>query len=127
MKTIREYCTLKPLTINASESIEKAKKLMDSKGIRHLPVIDAGKTIGVVSDRDIEIALTLMQSEHLALNVGEICAVEPFSAKPGDSLAQVCGKLSELKVGSALIVDNGILLGIFTYTDAYRALAEFSK
>ena len=56
--TLERYMTRHPHTIRIDEKLDTARKLMTSLGVRHLPVLEAGKLVGVVSDRDLKSAST---------------------------------------------------------------------
>jgi CBS domain-containing protein len=54
---IKSIMTPSPLTADKETSVEEAQKLMMEKSIRHLPVVDNNKAVGILSDRDIALAL----------------------------------------------------------------------
>lgn len=50
---VREWMTEKPVTVPEATSIERAASIMVTNGFRHLPITDAGRTIGIISLRDL--------------------------------------------------------------------------
>ena len=124
LDTVKKYMTAAPRTIGYDQTLEQASEYMRKLHVRHLPVLKAGKLIGVVSDRDINLVLTFAEEEALSLPVEEALTPDPFFTSTDAPLREVAAKMAEKKYGCALIVDGGSLVGIFTEVDAYRALAE---
>ena len=99
---------------------------MKEKGVRHLPVTRDGSPVSLLSDRDIHLAVAANKDLTAAetLSVGDVCTLKTYMVEPGVSLAEVAGYMAERQIGSALVVENGTLAGIFTATDACRQLAR---
>lgn len=113
-----------PHSIGSDQALKTAAELMDKFRIRHLPVLEAAKVTGIITDRDIKLALSLRDMDpHKAL-VGDVAKEEVFVAKPDSKLDEVVAHMAERKLGSAVVMDNGKLVGIFTVVDALRALSE---
>lgn len=128
MKTIpqiQKYMTTTPVAINAESTVDEAMKVMQKHEIRHLPVVIVdGKRYGIISDRDIKYAMSLAGFDSRTTKVKDICEEVPYVTSPKALISDVSSELAEKKVGSALIIDNGHLVGIFTTTDACRALSD---
>lgn len=113
-----------PYTINSSSSIDEALEMMGVRGIRHLPVVENGDLLGVLSERDIAVAKNVCDTSGYCPLVGDICQKEPLVADGDASVGEVAAEMAEEKADVALISDaEGNFLGIFTNTDAYRVLA----
>lgn len=127
MKTIpqiRKYMTYLPKTITHDQTIVQAKDLMKKLHIRHLPVMKQGKLIGILTDRDINLVSQFIAIHPERTRVEDACTPEPYSTSPDTFLTDVVTYMAEHKLGSALIVENEKLVGIFTELDAYRAIAD---
>jgi acetoin utilization protein AcuB len=100
---------------------------MKEHGIRHLPVLQRGELIGVISDRDIKTAVGGLMGEtpHTML-MRDICRTNPYTASPDTPLEEVAAEMEKHRYGSVLIVENRQLKGIFTTMDACRALTELA-
>lgn len=122
--TLERYMTRHPHSIRVDETIETARKLMTSLNVRHLPVLEAGKLVGVVSDRDLGNAATTRDGQADGLRVSDVFIEEPFSIDVDTSLFVVAAAMAEKKIGSAIVLEDGKLAGIFTAVDACRALAD---
>ena len=120
--TIARYMTRQPWTIGSRASVFDATLRMREHGIRHLPVVDDGRVVGIVSDRDI----TWVQSTYRdpATKVHEAMTERPYVVGRDALLADVARHMSAHKYGSAVVASDGTVEGIFTAVDACRALAE---
>jgi len=116
--------TFLPKTISHDQTIAQAKDFMKKLHIRHLPVLKSGKLIGVLTDRDISLVLQFVSSHPEKTKVEDACTFEPYFTSPTATLTEVVTHMAEHKIGSALIVDNEKLVGIFTEVDAFRAIAD---
>ena len=124
MPKIEKHMTPMPHTINPNMPIQMAMQIMRENRIRHLPVQNSGKLVGVLTDRDIKLASSFQGSGELS--VGDVMTPDPYSATPQTSLDQVVFKMAEHKYGCAVIQqENGKVVGIFTATDGLRVLGEF--
>lgn len=121
---IQKFMTCQPHAVEAGEAVENAQKLMKDLDIRHLPVMERGEVVGIVSDRDIRMALSLSESNPRLLLVKDICHEHPYVVEPDAHLSSVVKEMAEKRYGSAIVVQNKKLVGIFTTVDACRALAQ---
>ena len=119
--TLDRYMTRHPHSIRFDEKLETAAKLMAKLGVRHLPVLEAGKLVGVLSERDVRLATSANIGR---VHVSEVCIDEPYTVDVDTSLFVVATSMAEKRIGSAIVLENGKVIGIFTTTDACRALAD---
>lgn len=121
---VQKYMTTTPFAINESSTVDEALRAMSKHGVRHLPVVSGGKAFGIVSDRDLKYASALAGFNPHTATVKEICEEQPYVTRPDALVSDVSRELADRRVGSALVMDNGHLVGIFTTTDACRALGD---
>jgi CBS domain-containing protein len=124
---IRRFMTPTPHTITTRQTLAEAHQTMRERGVRHLPVVLDGKLVGVVSQRDLYLLETLRGVDVGREMVEEAMSDEPFVVAPGASLDEVAEAMANSKHGSALVVESGALVGIFTSTDALRALVTLLR
>lgn len=118
-----------PHTIEASRSIHEAKAIMDTEGIRHLPVTSEGRLVGMLSERDLKLAfgLAATASSEEILNVGDVCNLDAYVVEYDTPVDHVLMYLAENRLSSALVTRNGKLVGLLTNTDVYRHYVELLK
>jgi acetoin utilization protein AcuB len=120
---IEDYMTPTPHTVGKAQPVSKAQELMREFQVRHLPVLDGGKLVGVVSDRDIKVAGSFRGDGDLAIE--EVMTSDPYSVAAGTSLKQVLTEMVKHKYGCAVVEDgHRKVIGIFTDIDGLKALAE---
>jgi acetoin utilization protein AcuB len=121
---ISKYMTTTPRTAAASVTLAEAAQMMTASGIRHLPVVEGERLLGVISERDIQFVDAFPDVDPKKLTVGEAMIEKPYSVGPDVGLDEVAATMAEQKYGSAVIVQNGHVVGVFTTVDACRALSE---
>ncbi len=122
---ISKYMTPMPYTIDSTETLSKASDLMKEYKIRHLPVRTGPKIVGLLSLQDINLLASYANVQLDKALVTDAMTQNPYCVSPETSLDYVASHMAEQRIGSALVVqENGTLVGIFTDTDALRALAE---
>jgi acetoin utilization protein AcuB len=125
--TIRAFMTPTPHMVNVDQSLSAARELMRQHRIRHLPVLDSGQLVGVVSDRDVDVIGGLAGVNPDNVSVSEAMTTDPHTISPDSSLEWLAATMAQGKFDSASVVDNGRVVGIFTTVDALRALGELLR
>lgn len=121
---VQKYMTDSPHTIRADLSLADAAKLMREHKVRHLPVLQGGQLVGLVSVRDIHLIETLKDVDPTKVKVEDAMSQEVYVVSPDAPLDEVAGDMADKKFGSAVIMQNGKVVGIFTVVDALQALRE---
>jgi acetoin utilization protein AcuB len=126
-RTVSAWMTLQPHTIGDDQSLLVARERMHHWQVRHLPVLHGGHLVGVLSERDVAMVESL-QGDLGRLRVEEAMTAEPWTTEPDAPLAQVAAAMAEQRIGTAVVVEGGDrVIGVFTTTDALRALATFAE
>ena len=121
--TVGRFMTARPVCIASDRTLAEAHRTMRERGIRHLPVVDGGRLVGVVSQRDLYLLETLQGVSPEEERVREAMTAEPFTVAAEAPLDEVAVAMAEHKYGSAVVLDRGQVVGLFTTVDALRALA----
>ncbi len=121
--TVQEYMSIAPVVVSSDRTLAEAHRLMRERNIRHLPVVDHGRLVGIVSQRDLYLLETLKGIDPGIETVGEAMAREPYAVPPDAPLEEVATAMARSKFGCAVVVDRGAVIGLFTTVDALRALA----
>lgn len=121
---VADYMTPGPAAVNLAENLHNAEETMARFGIRHLPVRDGTRVVGILSSRDITVAKGFKHSNLKQMSVEDVYEAEVYVTHPDSNLKDVALVMAERKIGSAVVIDNDDLVGIFTTTDACRALGN---
>jgi acetoin utilization protein AcuB len=125
MPTVKRYMSRQPWTISPSAKMSEAHRVMREHRIRHLPVIDHGKLVGIVSERDLHLIETLPGGDPDAVTVDEAMIADVYAVSPDEEVDKVIERMADNKLGSALVVtNNGNVEGIFTTIDALQCFAD---
>jgi len=122
-EVIQSFMSAPVHTIGVQETLAEAHELMNRFAIRHLPVLEGGKLVGMLSQRDLHLIETLRDVDPTIVTVEEAMNQDLLAVAPDEPLEQVAKQMAEHHYGSAMIVRERQLLGIFTSTDALRVLA----
>ena len=122
MTTVGDYMTPGPYTIGREQSLVTAKQMMQTSHVRHLPVLHGGKLVGVLSDRELAAIETLPGSTQFT--VEDAMVPDVFMTSGDAPLAMVAGEMARLRLGSAIVLKDDQVVGVFTAVDALRALAD---
>lgn len=125
--TVERYMSARPTVVTSKHTLVEAHQVMREKGIRHLPVVDEGKLVGIVSQRDLYLLETLRGVDAARELVEEAMTDEPLTVSPDAALDVVVERMMAERRGSAVVVDRKAVVGIFTSTDALRALVELIR
>lgn len=128
-RTVAAWMTKQVHTIGDDQSLAVARERMHHHDVRHLPVLHGGHLVGVVSTRDIAMVEALPGIDITTVTVDEAMAEEPYAVTADIGLAHVAATMAERKIGTAIVVDAGDrdrVVGVFTTTDALRALATLA-
>lgn len=109
--------------VSPEDTLTSAREAMHAHRVRHLPVLEDQRLVGVVTLSDLYAAEAILQADPDATPVEQLMARELYAVPPETPLAVVAATMVERHVESALVVRGETLLGLFTATDACRALA----
>lgn len=124
MPTLARYMTPKPLTISPRAPLADAHRLMRDHEIRHLPVVDNDRVVGLVSMHDLHLLETFPGVDLLETTVEDAMSTEVYTALAQDDVAAVVEHMADHKLGCVVITNpDGTPHGIFTSVDAMYVLA----
>ncbi len=123
-KTIADYMTPSPHSIGYDQPLAHAHHVMRDHQIRHLPVLNRGHLVGMVSDRDLAFIENLKDVDATKVRVDDAMTPSPYSVSKSARLGDVAKEMAEHRYGSAVVMENDHVVGVFTTVDALRALAD---
>ncbi len=136
---VKELMQAKVLTVGPEDTADKVFLLLYFEGIRHLPVVEKGKVVGMVSDRDLKKVLGSLKSKHptMAKGVSTVTVrsrkVKTFmrrgllTVSENTETAEAAAIMAKKKVGALPVLKSGKLAGIITTTDILRDYVRLSK
>jgi acetoin utilization protein AcuB len=129
MPSVGAAMTPFPYSVGPDASVLDVEHLMNEHRIRHVPVQQDGRVLGVVSERDLHhlVHTALPDSDRARLRIRNLLRQEPYVVEMTTPLDEVTSELAKRHVGSAVVLRHGKLAGIFSTVDACRLLAEFLR
>lgn len=124
---VKDVMTSQPHTIGRNQTLALAHRMMRDHGIRHLPVLEHGELVGMLTQRDLYFLETIAGVELTKDLVDDAMNTDAYAVDPDESLEHVAAVMCERKLGSAVVVERGRVIGIFTATDALRLLAGYPE
>ena len=124
---IRKYMSRGPHTIGREQTLTVAHEVMRQHGVRHLPVLEGGKLVGILSQRDLHLVETLRDVDPSTTTVDEAMTGDVYVTGPDATVDEVASHMAEHKYGSAIVVERGKVIGLFTTVDALTALSTLAK
>lgn len=128
MPTIDRYMTRQPWTVRSDARLADAHRIMREHNIRHLPVLDHGALVGVVSEGDVRLTESLLGRDAQDVTVEDAMAQDVYTVVGNGAVDEVVEKMAERKIGSVVVVDGrGHVQGIFTTVDALQFFADMLR
>jgi acetoin utilization protein AcuB len=133
---IAEVMTRSLVTLTPEQTLRDAVELLRSKHIRHLPVVEGSRLIGIVTDRDVKRATPSLLSgvdrdEYDRVldetKIAQIMTREPMTVTPETGLKAAVMVFIDRKVGALPVVSGSQLVGIITEIDLLRVFHGMLK
>jgi len=131
--TVGDCMSVDPLTVAPKDSLQRVVELLRRRDIRAVPVVEDGKLIGIVTDRDLRQvapAYPLFRDEDEIrrytenLTVTAAMTADPMTIAPDAPLVEAAKVLETYRISSMPVVDHGRLVGMLTVTDVLRVFVE---
>ncbi len=121
MQPIESLMTSLPRTVASDTDVREASALMRELGIHHLPVVEAGELVGIVSARDLEVVDAIRTLDRTRMTVAEVLVGEPTTADAREPLVSVIERMSEVASDCCVVLRDGLVVGIVTHEDVVRS------
>lgn len=120
MKRIREVMTRQPWTVQLDDSLSVARRMIAEREIHHLPVLDGGLVVGIVTEPDLA---------HAADHLGTVEDVVESALTVDDDtpIDEVLDVMMTRRADAVIVTNEGVVEGIFTATDAVRELRDLLR
>jgi acetoin utilization protein AcuB len=128
--------TRNPVTLDITSTVQDAADMMWAAEVRHIPVVERGTLVGMISDRDLR-SYMLPRPERIfradeerarmAVSVSAVIPSDVTTVRPDTPVAELLDILLEEKIGAVPVLapDTGDLIGVVSYIDVLRAVRPF--
>src|SRR5262249_37698044 len=129
-RCVRDLMVSCPVTVTPQTAVTEARALMQQRRIRHLPVLENERLVGLITDRDIRLVLpspaTSLSAWELhyllaKLTVSEVMTRFVVAVTPTCPLTEAVDLMLRHKIGALPVLEHRKLIGILTRTDILRA------
>lgn len=131
LRKVGDHMSSPVITLTLNDQYLHAVRVMQSRRIRHLPIVEQGKLVGIISDRDmrraigglpilVEDARGEAHRPHTQIVMADIMSKEVVTINPPATLAEAADTLVTNKFGSLPVVQDSALVGIITESDLLR-------
>jgi len=116
------------IAISPETRMQDAYRLMQEKGIRHLPVVDRNGLVGVITDRDLRLATSALSPSPFppGSQVAEAMCRNPLTADAGDPVEDAARTMRDMKIGCLPVLEEGVMVGIVTGLNLLDALMRMT-
>ena len=137
---VAELMTTKVFTVEPNDPIDRVFFLIHYEKIRHLPVVEKGKLVGIVSDRDLYKALgprsnskaVEMNKDNTQLHVVDqkvayIMHRRVFTVTPATYASEAAAMMADHRIGALPVLENDKLVGILSATDILKVFSKLER
>lgn len=126
----REYMSADPFVVHVTDSIGSVLAAMMEADVRHMPVVENGRLLGIVSDRDLRRSLDVIPGpgrggvqNALERPISELMSSDVITVNPETDMVEVIDLMLDHRIGAIPVVEGDSLrvLGIISYIDVLRA------
>ncbi len=114
-------------SVTGSTTVLDALKILGEKNIGALPVIDDGKLLGILSERDYARKIILKGKTSQDTPVSEIMTENPFTIQPDDKIETCMSIMSDKHIRHLPVVKDGTVLGMISIGDVVTAIIQSQK
>jgi acetoin utilization protein AcuB len=136
MLLVENWMNPKVVTVDADDSMLDATKLLKEHGIRRLPVLEKGKLVGIITDRDLKRAspsdATSLEAHELLylianIKIREIMSKNPITVPYNYTIEEAAEILLKAKISGMPVIDkDGDVIGMITQTDLFKVLISLT-
>jgi len=117
MTTVADVMTPGVETTSSTEILCVAARTMREGDFGSMPVVDDGRLVGVLTDRDIVVRAVAERLDPATVRVGEVASREPVTIAPSEALDDAMEPMARNKVRRLPVVDGGRLVGVVSQAD----------
>jgi acetoin utilization protein AcuB len=124
---VKDSMTREVAVLSPQATAAEALGMCRERRIRHLPVLEEGHLVGIVSDRDLRSAAPALGDPERAsaleeIRISDVMTSEVVTARPDDPIEEAANRMREKRIGCLPVLDDGALVGVITSSDVMEAL-----
>lgn len=118
MQTIQEVMTRDVQTISTQDSVQRAAQLMDELNVGAIPVVDDGRLVGMITDRDITVRSVAVGQDPASTRVNDVMSTDVRTCTVDQGVEDVLAQMADVQIRRVPVVDgNGRVIGIVSLGD----------
>ena len=106
MQTIQEVMTRDVQTISPQETVQRAAQMMDELNVGAIPVLDGGKLVGMITDRDITVRSVAAGQAPDATRVGDVMSTDVRTCTTRQTVDEVLGQMGDVQIRRVPVIDE---------------------
>jgi CBS domain-containing protein len=118
--SIKEVMTRDVRACEPNATVADAAKVMAQEDVGPVPIVEDGRLVGIVTDRDIVVRVVAEGRDPNATTVKEIASTDLVTVSPGDDLDEALNLLAQRQVRRLPVVEGERLVGIVAQADIAR-------
>jgi CBS domain-containing protein len=124
-KSIREVMTSNPSSVEPSQSVADAARLMKQEDVGVTPVVEGGRLVGTLTDRDIVVRVVAEGKDPQSVTVRDVASTDLVTVDPQQDLDQALRLMAQHQVRRLPVVEEGgRLVGVVAQADVARQADE---
>jgi CBS domain-containing protein len=108
----KEVMTTDPATLGPEATLGEAATLMRQEDCGSIPIVDGGRLVGIVTDRDIVIRAVATGKDPRSTKVSEVMSADPVCISPDTDVAEAASVMADRQIRRLPVVEDGKLAGI---------------
>jgi len=124
--TLKAAMTPFPYSVQLETTLTAVRKLIQDHNIHHIPVMNSGEIVGVITGGDVEAREKMVNGDNeQSLEVLHVHMSKPYIVDINEPFENVLLTMADKRIGATVITKHGKLVGVFTYIDACRYFGEY--
>ncbi len=116
-KKVRDVMTAEPRSAEPTLSLVEAAQLMKSEDVGSLPIVEEGRLLAVLTDRDIVVRAVAEGVDPKAIVIGEVASRDPVTVEPEQDLDEALLLMAQHQVRRLPVVESDRLVGVLAQAD----------
>jgi len=118
---VKNWMITDVIVVSPKDTVESAIQIMQQHSIRHLPVVEDNRLVGLVTESSLR---PYLSPEKLKLPLREVMIINPITIDPEADIDEAARLIYKYKIGGLPVISEGKLVGIITISDILEAFIE---